>query len=313
MLSRVAERIYWMTRYLERAENTARLVNVYRELMLDLPPGVGVQWRQLVEITAAENFFEPRYRSAGERNVLKFVLMDQNNPSSVLSCLIAARENVRTTRDLVPAEGWEHVNELYLFGRKKFGGKMLPAHLHEVLSEVVMRCQQIAGLLVGTMSHGDAFQFARIGISLERADMTTRIVDVGSTTLIASGEEILRLENRLWMNVLRSLSAYQMYRQYVRRRVRGPDAVRFLLRDPQFPRSVTHTLSAIQQSLMLLPRSDMPLRAVARTQRLLAETDIDSLFDKGLHQYMDDLQAEIGAIHGQITKTWFVQQLDEAV
>lgn len=313
MLSRVAERIYWMARYLERAENTARLVNVYREIMLDLPKGVGVEWRQLVEITGTETYFEPRYRTSGERNVLKFVLLDQNNPSSVMSCLAGARENVRTTRDLVPTEGWEHVNELYMYGKKKFGGDKLPARLHEVLSEIVMRCQQIVGLLAGTMSHGDAYQFARIGRSLERADMTTRIIDVGSTTLIAPGEELPRLENRLWMDLLRSLSAYQMYRQTVRRRITGPDAVTFLLRDPQFPRSALHGLNTIQRSLTLLPRSDAPLRVVARTQRRLAETDVDGLFQNELHEHMDELQAEFGDIHDHIVSAWFLQRLDEAV
>ena len=166
--------------------------------------------------------------------------------SAAQSCLAAARENVRTTRDLVPNEGWENVNELYLFGRKKLGAKQLPKNLHEVLSQIVERCQQITGLLAGTMSHGDAYRFLRIGRHLERADMTTRIVDVGSATLIAPGSEVMRLENRLWMNVLRAISAYQMYRQNVRRRIKGPDAIAFLLQDTQFPRAVAHSLLEIQ-------------------------------------------------------------------
>lgn len=313
MLSRVAERIYWMARYLERAENTARLVNVYRESLLDLPKGVGVQWRQLVEITGTEEYFEPRYRSSGERNVLKFVLTDPENPSSVLSCLTAARENFRTTRDLIPSEAWEHVNELYLYGRKKFAKGKLPLRQHEVLSEIVMRAQQIVGLLAGTMSHGDAYQFSRLGRAIERADMTTRILDVGSTTLIAPGEEIERLENRLWMNVLRSLSAYQMYRQYVRRRVSGSDAVEFLLRDEQFPRSVAHNLVAIRAALKTLPRADKALRATARTQRHLAGTDTAALFGNGLHLYMDELQVAFADINEQVVNAWFLPRLDEAV
>jgi len=302
-----------MGRYLERAENTARLVNVYRDLMLDLPNGVGVQWRQLVEITGTEMYFEPRYRTSGERNVMKFVLADLENPSSVLSCVTAVRENVRTTRDLVPSEGWEHVNELYLFAKKKFSKGTAPARLYAILSEIVMRCQQISGLLAGTMSHGDAYQFVRIGRSLERADMTSRIIDVGSTTLIAPGEEIERLENRLWMNVLRSLSAYQMYRQSVRQRVRGPNAVDFLLRDQQFPRAVAHTLTVLQEALQSLPRSEPPLRAVARTQRRLTETDTEALFGNGLHTYMDELQTELAEIGDQVYGVWFSPRLDEAV
>jgi len=311
MLSRVAERVYWLARYIERAENTARLVNVYRDLMLDLPDGVGLQWRQLIDISGSENF-SPRYRSAGERNVLRFMLCDRDNSNSVLSCLAAARENVRTTRDLVPSEGWENVNELYLFARKKLGAKNLPKGLHEVLSQVVGRCQQITGLLAGTMSHGDAYRFLRIGRHLERADMTTRIVDVGSATLIAPGGEILRLENRLWMNVLRALSAYQMYRQNVRRRIKSTDAITFLLRDTRFPRAVAHSLAEIQDALQSLPHNDATLRAVARARRL-ADSEASALSGENLHRFIDDLQAEIGAVHAQVESTWFAPELDEAV
>ncbi len=313
MLSRVAERVYWMARYLERAENTARLVNTYRELMLDLPRGVGVEWRQLVDIAGAEPAFSRRYRSAGERNVLKYILADPDNPGSVLSCLVAARENGRTTRDLMPSEGWECINELYLFGRRKFAGKALPARLHQALSEVVTRCQQIAGLLNGTMSHGDAYHFMRAGGAIERADMTTRILDVGSATLVASGDQKPRLENRLWMNVLRAVSGYQMYRQYVRRRIRGPAAVRFLLQDKLFPRALAHNLDVVHEALEALPRNDAALRTVARVRRQLSELDIDGLFANGLHAYLDELQLEVAMIHDQVAATWFVPELDEAV
>lgn len=313
MLSRVAERIYWMGRYLERAENTARLVNVYRELMLDLPTGVGIEWRQIIQITGTEQYFEPRYRTSGERNVLKFILADLDNPSSVMACIKAARENVRTTRDLIPSEGWENVNELYLYARKNFSGGKMPARLHEVLSQIVLRCQQITGLLVGTMSHGDAYQFARIGRSLERADMTTRLIDVGSTTLIAPGEELPRLENRLWMNVLRALSAYQMYRQHVRRRITGDDTIKFLLRDRHFPRSVTHAMQAIEQSLTDLPRNEIAMREIARVRRKVSDSDVAALMNEGLHEAMDELQVELADLNRRIVESWFLPRMDEAL
>jgi len=174
MLSRVAERLYWTARYLERAENTGRLVRVFSSMMLDLPNGVGLNWRQLVDVSGAHEYFDRNYRSSGERNVIKFMLSDTDTQGSVISSLAMARENIRTTRDLVPSEGWEHVNELYLFARKKLTGKTLLKDRHEFLSEIIMRCQQITGLLAGTMSHGPAYQFVRVGRNLERADMTTR-------------------------------------------------------------------------------------------------------------------------------------------
>ncbi|MCG6899319.1 MAG: alpha-E domain-containing protein [Gammaproteobacteria bacterium] len=314
MLSRVAERLYWTARYLERAENTARLVKVYSYMMLDLPSGVGVNWRQLVDVSGAHEYFDRNYRTSGERNVIKFMLCDTDTHSSLISSLAMARENIRTTRDLVPSEGWEHVNELYLFARKKLAAKTLPKGRYEFLSEVVMRCQQITGLLAGTMSHGPAYQFVRVGRNLERADMTTRMIDVGSTTLIAPGVELERLENRLWTYVLRSLSAHQMYRQYVRRRILPDQVLGFLLRDMLFPRAVAHTLGEIASCFeKYLPHSEEPLRAVLRLQRLVAEADAATLRAAGLHDFIDRMQREFGNLHQLISSTWFSLELEEAV
>lgn len=314
MLSRVAERLYWTARYLERAENTARLVKVYSYMMLDLPNGVGLNWRQLVDVSGAHEDFDRNYRTSGERNVIKFMLSDTDTQGSVISSLAMARENIRTTRDLVPSEGWEHVNELYLFARKKLAAKTLPKDRYEFLSEIVMRCQQITGLLAGTMSHGPAYQFVRVGRNLERADMTTRMIDVGSATLIAPGVELERLENRLWTYVLRSLSAHQMYRQYVRRRVHPDQVLAFLLHDMDFPRAVAHTLGEIASCFeMHLPHNEEPLRAVLRLQRLVAEANAEKLRTAGLHDFIDQLQMEFGNLHQQISGTWFSLELDEAV
>ena len=314
MLSRVAERLYWTARYLERAENTARLVKVYSYMMLDLPSGVGLNWRQLVDVSGAHDHFDRNYRTSGERNVIKFMLSDTDTPGSVISSLGMARENIRTTRDLVPSEGWEHVNELYLFARKKLAGKAIPKDRYEFLSEIVMRCQQITGLLAGTMSHGPAYQFVRVGRNLERADMTTRMIDVGSTTLIAPGVELERLENRLWTYVLRSLSAHQMYRQYVRRRIQPDQVLAFLLQDMLFPRAVAHTLGEIASCFEKgLPHNEEPLRAVLRLQRLIAEADTQKLRTEGLHDFIDQLQFEFGNLHQQVSTTWFSMEMAEAV
>ncbi len=313
MLSRVAERLYWMARYVERAENTARLVHVYTDSMLDLPQGVGLYWGQLLEITGNHETFGKNYQRAGQGRIIKFMLAGQNNPGSLLSSLSAARENTRTTRDQMPSEAWEHINELYLFAKKRLSRPVSRIRLLEFLSEVVMRCQQIAGLLAGTMSHGYGYQFVRLGRNLERADMTTRILDIGSATLLAQEGEVGRLENRLWINILRSLSAYQMYRQNVRRRVRRDDVIQYLLKDLRFPRAVEHTLGEMQACLEFLPRNDAAARAVARLQRLLAEAKTSELAREGLHEYLDTLQCELGQINALIVDTWFAPAAHEAV
>jgi uncharacterized alpha-E superfamily protein len=313
MLSRVGERLYWMARYIERAENTARLVHVYTDTMLDLPKGVGLYWGQLLEITGTEGEFGKSYQRARQDRILKFMLAGDNNTGALLFSLRGARENARTTRDQMPSEAWEHINELFLYARKRLARSVGRIRLLEFLSDVIMRCQQIAGLLAGTMSHGYGYQFVRLGRNLERADMTTRILDIGSATLLAQHGEVERLEARLWINILRSLSAYQMYRQNVRRRVRREDVIGYLLQDVQFPRAVAHTLAAMQECLELLPRNEGPLRAVLRLERVLAEAKTPELASEGLHDFMDVLQLELAKLDQLIDETWFAPDIHEAV
>ena len=313
MLSRVAYRLYWMSRHIERAENTARLINVYALLMLDLPRGVGIHWRQLVEITGNHELFYSKYRSEGEANVLKFMVADSTNPSSLIATLAMARENVRTSRDQIPSEAWQAINELYLFGKRRLTAPDFRKKRHKVLFEIITRCQQTTGLLAGAMSHGPGYQFVRIGRNIERADMTTRIIDVGSATLIAEGSERDRLANRLWMNILRALSAHQMYRQNVRRRIQRENVIDYLIHDTRFPRSIAHTLAQLQECVEQLPNYTKPLRAIVRLQDLIAEQTADELTGKRLHTFIDDLQIELAEIHKILSNTWFFMKTDEAV
>ncbi len=305
MLSRVAERLYWMSRYIERAENTARLLNVYSLLMLDLPRGVGVHWRQLIEITGAHDIFNSSYRSDGEPSVLRFMAGDRNNPSSLITTLTLARENVRTTRDQIPSDAWKTINELYLFAKRRLASPNFRKNIHHILSEVIALCQQTTGLLAGTMSHGPGYQFVRIGRNIERADMTTRIIDVGSATLIAEGNERERLANRLWMNILHALSAHQMYRQNVRRRIRRDNVIQYLIQDTRFPRSVAHTLLQLEKCTEQLPNYEATLQSILRLKAIVNEADVVGLADETLHQFIDDLQVEFAEVHKVMNSTWF--------
>jgi len=305
MLSRVAERFYWMARNIERAENTARLLNAYNLLMLDLPRGVGLSWSQLVDISGSQEVFASHYRSANERNTLAFMLSERDNPGSIITCVSMARENVRTTRDIMPSEGFEQVNELLLFVRRRLASRNAHKNTYDFLAKVVQHCQGITGLLAGTMSHDAAYQFVRLGRNLERADMTTRILDVGSATLIASDTELTRLENRLWTWLLRALSAHQMYRQTVRRQVSGPVAAGYLLHDVMFPRAVMHTLGEIRACLKVLPRNTRAIRAVRNAERRVREADIHAAFPEKFHDLIDDIQLDLGDINNTIQRTWF--------
>jgi uncharacterized alpha-E superfamily protein len=311
MLSRVAERIYWQARYLERAENTARLLSVFSTLLLDLPPGMKLGWRSLVEITGTVEAFDEKYKQANERNVMRFLLLD--SASSLLNTLANTRENARTTREIMPLEAFEQINDLFHYAKDNAADSISGGSRYKFLEEIISSCHEISGLMAGSMSRGAAYSFVRLGRSLERADMATRIVDVGSGNLlpdIGRGAKQAKsnepYENTLWMSILRSLTAYQMYRQHVKHRVNGEDVVRFLLQDDDFPRAATHALTTITKVLKHLPKNGKSTAQVNKTLRMIEKGNISKLLDAGLFQYLDDLQVEIAKTHTSIADTWFL-------
>lgn len=306
MLSRVAENLYWMARYIERAENTARLINVNTHLVLDLPRHMNPGWEPLLEICGIESLFAELYESSEERHVVRFLIGDARNPSSIISSLAQARENLRTTRDIVPREAWEQVNDLYLSARKRTAAGVAKQRRYNLLKEIIERCQQLTGLLAGTMSHDHAYDFIRLGRNLERGDMTTRILDTRSADLLPKhAEELTPFDAIQWMSVLKSLTAYQMYRRHVRVRVRGTDVLKFLLQDYAFPRALSHCLAQVEQCLRHLPEHDQPLRTVTRLQRIVQEADVAALVGEGLHKFIDDVQIEISSLHQHIYDAYF--------
>jgi len=307
MLSRVAERLYWLARYIERAENTARMVMSFNLVSLDMPKTVKLSWKGLVAVTGTDDIFDEHYQRDDERNCVKFLLADHYNPSSVFSSLKSARENVRTTRDLVPSEAWEIVNELYLFARDNMDAGIGKRGRYQFLSEIVQRCQTLTGLLAGCMSHDPAYDFIRLGRNLERADMTSRQIDVGAIRFLKkASDDPSPYDGLLWTSILRSQSGFQMYRQHVKRRINGADVVRFLLQDIPFPRAVAHALRYVQEALERLPRNEVPLRLVMQARRHALGADVDQLISEDrLHDFLDSLQRDIAQIHDAIVDTWF--------
>jgi len=300
MLSRVAERIYWMSRYLERAENTARLVTVYSQLLLDLPSDAELDWSTPLEILGIETPVHAQGPGGAE---LDYLLAGAGNPASLLFSLSQARENARTTRDIVPSEAWQSINELHLFAAEK-----LPAvkqrEVSEVCGGIVRRCHEITGILEGGMSHGPAYQFVRLGRSLERADMTSRMIDVAASIMMTGREGLSHHGNTIWRAVLRALSAYQMYRQYVRRRVTGEDVLGFLLLDATFPRSVMHCVRQLDAAAGALPRCPATRSQVASLQTRLAGLDLGALSYDTVHHLVDELQVEFAAVDRAVFETW---------
>lgn len=308
MLSRVAERVYWIGRYLERADNTARLASVYNNLLLDLPVNVSLGWDMLIRVTGSEEIFSEHYKQPSERNVIRFFLADERNPSSIHSSFHWARENVRTCREVLPSETWALVNELFVFVRDQAGDSIARRERLRFLDRVVARCQRLRGLLTDNMSHDTGFEFLQLGRNLERADMTSRIIDTGALTIghLDAGENLpASVQGLLWVAVLKSLSAYQMYRQTVRRRINRRDVLQYLFLDERFPRTIRFCLSEIAGSLANLPRSEDTTRGVMHVMRMVREQSLASVAGAELSDFIDALQVELDGLHRGIAATWF--------
>ena len=305
MLSRVAERMYWLGRYVERAENTARLLAVNANLLLDMPSEVGTLWQSLVEILSVGKEFAEQSEAATERNVMRFLVASEKNPGSLVSSLSFARENARTVREIVPSEAWEVINDLYWSAKERHGEALTRKSRLQYLDSIVRQCHQLAGIMGNTMSHREPYHFVRSGCLLERADMTSRILDVGCTYVLRTGENLAAYENILWTNVLLSLSAYQMYRQSVRERINPRDVVAFLLQDTAFPHAIAYCLEEYGECVQRLPRHDAPLTEVKRVQKHVAAADPDRLIEAGLHEYIDAFQTSLGRCDVAMRKAWF--------
>jgi len=310
MLSRVANNVYWTSRYLERAENTARIVNVHGNMLLDLPSSLGVGWEPLLAITGSGELFYRHYRNADERNVVKFLLTDTRNPGSILMSLASARENLRSSRDIVPRESWEAVNDCHRFARERVEEGITKRNRYEFTKHIMRVIQQVSGFLDGSMSRDIAYCFVRMGRHMERADMTSRVLDVRAANLLPPadrGDGVSQdpLVNTQWMSVLKSVTAYQMYRQHMRFRVTGPDVLRFLLQNREFPRAFFFCMDQLEHVLKELPHPEAALRRVARLQRRIQSADVHALAERGLHEFIDDLQIGLGELHGDLDALYF--------
>lgn len=306
MLSRVANNIFWMARYLERAENTARLINVNSHLLLDLPKRVVLGWEPIVDILSNRSSFYSVYDEATEPNVIRFMVADKDNHGSITRSLDAARENARTIREIIPREAWEKLNELYLYVKQNTHMVLTRRDRYAFLSEIILSNQTITGILAGTLTHDEGYDFLKIGRNLERADMTTRIIDVRSASLLPDLEhEQSAFENIQWMSVLKSLTAYQMYRREMRLRIRRSDVLKFLLLENRFPRSLLHTIKQVEQCLMHLPNHEKAVSQVEIMQKQLNKASPQSLKQEALHEFIDDMQIHLNDIYEQIAEAYF--------
>lgn len=308
MLARVAENMYWMARYLERAEDMARLINVNAHLLLDLPRGIAPGWRPLVTMIGAETAFAEKHGDASdETRILRFLIGDRDNSQSVMASIASARENARTFRDAIPREAWEEINALHLFTRDHLQSGLSKRGRFGYLKDIIRRCQTVTGLLAGCMNHDEGYTFIRMGRGLERADMTSRILDVRTAGLLdPEVVEHRAFDNIQWMSVLKSLTGYQMYRLEMQVRVQRVAVLEFLLRSRRFPRAICFCLDELLALLDSLNAASHPVEVLSSLREDLLATDLAAFSKSDLHQFIDSLQIAFAEVHRALDDSYFL-------
>lgn len=310
LLSRVAGRIYWAARYIERAEDTSRLVRAFGELVDDLPEpppdrdAADTTWPPLASVAGGDLGSE---WPTDEHGVVRFLVTDRARPGSVVTSVERARENLRTTREVLPREAWQVLNDLWLFVDREADRAVERRLRDRFLGRVVDESRRLDGVLTSTMTRDAAYEMWRLGRYLERADMTTRVVGVRAAALMAASHVDGRGHRRdhdevHWMGVLRSLSALQMYQRATRGPIEASSVVRFLLYRASFPRSVEGALDEIERSLANLSRSDDVLAAVGDARLVLRSTS--PMVDDGedLDGAMDRVQLALADVDRALTE-----------
>ncbi|HCA75363.1 MAG TPA: hypothetical protein DEP33_02130, partial [Alteromonas sp.] len=263
-------------------------------------------WEPIIDMLSFRDVFYDLYKEADEKSVIKFMVTDTANPGSIINCLAAVRENARIIREIIPSEAWEQINNLYIAAKADGQSVLTRRHRFNCLHRIIVANQTITGLLGGTMLRGEGYAFLRLGRHLERTDMTSRIIDVRSASLLPDlSPEQSAFENIQWMGVLKSLTAYQMYRQEMRIRINRADVLEFLINNRQFPRSLQHGLMQIGKCLLELPNSDSISQQVEALSEELQQLDTHELTQDRLHEVIDDIQLGVVKLHQAIDSQYF--------
>jgi len=310
MLSRVADAIYWMNRYIERVENYARFLDVNFNLSLDLPL-VEEQWKPLVVTTGDWDLYESLYEKVEKKKVIYFMGFDPENPNSIYNSITYARENARAVRPELTKEVWEQINYLYYFVKNGFEKKIWNKNdLRIFFLDIRKGCQLLYGIFDSTISRTDGYHFGKIGQMLERADKTSRVLDVKYHILLPKIEEVgSPIDLIQWAALLKSVSAFDMYRKKYGKL--NPEYIsEFLVLDKSFPRSILNCVNTAQKSLYFVSGNNEPASSNAETQlkillSQLGESKIDSILNNGLHEYLDNLQINLNIVSSSMNETFF--------
>jgi uncharacterized alpha-E superfamily protein len=324
MLSRVAHSVYWMSRYIERAENIARLLDVNLQFLLDFQghPGTKVNsyWDSLILSTGDEELFAKLYPVADSANVTEFLAFDLRNPASILSCVYAARENARMIRDQISVEMWETINELHLFLKSQTTAAVWAGGPQEFFAKINRASHLFQGLTASTYSRSEGWEFIQFGKYIERADKTTRILDVKYHILLPSATDVGgAVDTAQWQAVLRSASALEAYRRYYVRDILAWKAAEFLIFSESFPRSIHFCVAQVDEFLRrILGDTGTRARSTAAraSRRLLGELQsltISDVLEQGLHEFLTGVQSALSSISDEVVNTTMFYPAESAL
>jgi uncharacterized alpha-E superfamily protein len=324
MLSRVADSLYWMSRYIERAENNARIADVNLQMLLDLTnqheSDPQQQWDPIISSLEENELFASLYGKPDGKAVIDFVSLQKKNPNSIQSCLTLARENARTTSEQVSSEMWEQINRLYLFVKSDAARKLVRTSPYEFFKRVILGSHLFQGITDATMTHGEGWDFIRIGRLLERADCTSRILDVKYHILLPSGEKVGgNIDTIQWMSVLKSCSALEAYRKVYVGQVAPWKVAEFVITHSAFPRSIRFSVDCFDAALHHISGSNetnYANEAERLSGRLRSELDyaaIGDIFKFGLHEYLEQIQDRLAEISRAMHLTYCTNTTIETI
>lgn len=310
MLSRVADSLFWISRYIERAENIARSIDVNLCLLLDLP-GEDRHWDPVIQTAGCSRDFYQKYAKATSENVMDFLTLDTENPASIINCVSIARENARCIRETITLEMWLLINKFYhRLHEKNIKAEMLN-NPHNFFTEIKEFCQLYVGIQDGTMSHNEGWNFAWLGKMLERADQTSRILDVKYYILLPDVSMIgMSLDTVQWTALLKSVSAFEMFRKTYSS-VTPQNVSEFLLLNKEFPRSVMYCLEHAERALNKITETkfsnngEKTKRVLGKLKSQLEYATIDEVISKGLHETIDDIQLRLSHVNAAIRNDFF--------
>jgi uncharacterized alpha-E superfamily protein len=316
MLSRVANSLYWMSRYIERAENTARILDVNLQLLLDFrsldDSSLRDHWMPIVESTGSEEAFLKLHQRATASSVTEFLVFQLENPNSIVSSICQARENARMVRDQLTIEIWEELNRLYLFINSPQARQVWNDSPSEFFNQIKASSLQHIGLSNATLIRNEGWCFTQAGKFIERADKTSRILDLRHRSLPERGfpKTVTQTEALEWSAILRSCSAWDAYKSIHGAEAHPRHVAEFLLLNQDFPRSVRLCVNELNTALRRIsgvPESRFSNDGEKLAGRLVAElqfSSIDEIFDQGLHFYLDQLQLKLNSIGDALFKTY---------